>query len=354
MAKVEDYVFTREIGEGLLGKVKLCNQLESGGRQACKLIPYRNIDDRQEIEKQFAQIRVFFLRSSQIPSKLVETLQQFYDDQFIYLTMEYFERGSLKKQMSDTLKTRRPFQRNIIYKNTLDIAQSLQSLYELGIVHGNLKPSNCLLTTDGTYKLSDFGLAELIYNRKDLFKIKIETLSYISPEILSNEQASFKSDIYSLGIIDLKDNGEREEQIEKEEENVDEQITEEQDLENEQEQQQQEQQQEQKQQQDKDNENEQEQEIDLKKGKVKVTVIGVKDVTGVDSNGKSDPFIVVKIGTSEFKTKKVKNVLNAEYNETFEFDYNSNATEDKSIHFELWDYDTFSDNDQIGKLDIPV
>ncbi|KAA6332030.1 MAG: hypothetical protein EZS28_053323, partial [Streblomastix strix] len=43
-------------------------------------------------------------------------------------------------------------------------------------------------------------------------------------------------------------------------------------------------------QQDNEQEQEQEQEIDLKKGKVKITVIGVKDVTGVDSNGKSDPF----------------------------------------------------------------
>ncbi|KAA6373457.1 MAG: hypothetical protein EZS28_031015 [Streblomastix strix] len=101
-------------------------------------------------------------------------------------------------------------------------------------------------------------------------------------------------------------------------------------------------------------EQEQEQEIDLKKGKVKVTVIGVKDVTAMDSNGKSDPFIVVKNGTNEFKTKKVKDTLNAEYNETFEFDYDSSTNEDKSIHFELWDYDTIGDNDQIGKLEVPV
>ncbi|KAA6397503.1 MAG: hypothetical protein EZS28_006971 [Streblomastix strix] len=108
------------------------------------------------------------------------------------------------------------------------------------------------------------------------------------------------------------------------------------------------------QEQEQEQEQEIQQEIDLKKGKVKVTVIGVKDVIGVDSNGKSDPFIVVKNGQSEYKTKKVKNTLNAEYNETFEFDYDSNTNEDRSIHFELWDYDTFSDNDQIGKLDVPV
>ncbi|KAA6323229.1 MAG: hypothetical protein EZS28_054337, partial [Streblomastix strix] len=106
--------------------------------------------------------------------------------------------------------------------------------------------------------------------------------------------------------------------------------------------------------QDNEQEQEQEQEIDLKKGKVKITVIGVKDVTGVDSNGKSDPFIVLKIGEKKNQTKKVKNTLNAEYNETFEFEYDSTRTEDRSIHFELWDYDTFSDNDQIGKLDVPV
>ncbi|KAA6371031.1 MAG: hypothetical protein EZS28_033442 [Streblomastix strix] len=92
----------------------------------------------------------------------------------------------------------------------------------------------------------------------------------------------------------------------------------------------------------------------LQKGKLRVTVIGVKDVAAMDSNGKSDPFIVVKNGTNEFKTKKVKDTLNAEYNETFEFDYDSSTNEDKSIHFELWDYDTIGDNDQIGKLEVPI
>ncbi|KAA6403364.1 MAG: hypothetical protein EZS28_001100 [Streblomastix strix] len=106
--------------------------------------------------------------------------------------------------------------------------------------------------------------------------------------------------------------------------------------------------------QEQEQEQEQDLDVDLKKGKVKVTVIGVKDVAAMDFNGKSDPFIVVKNGTNEFKTKKVKNTLNAEYNETFEFEYDSATNEDRSIHFELWDYDTIGDNDQIGKLNTPV
>ncbi|KAA6385012.1 MAG: hypothetical protein EZS28_019461, partial [Streblomastix strix] len=93
---------------------------------------------------------------------------------------------------------------------------------------------------------------------------------------------------------------------------------------------------------------------ELTAGKVTLTIIGVKDVTAMDSNGKSDPFIVVKFAGQEKKTKKVKNTLNAEYNETFEFDFDPTTTEDRDIQLELWDYDTIGDNDQIGQLKIPL
>ncbi|KAA6383696.1 MAG: hypothetical protein EZS28_020776, partial [Streblomastix strix] len=90
------------------------------------------------------------------------------------------------------------------------------------------------------------------------------------------------------------------------------------------------------------------------KGKLLITVIGVKDVTAMDSNGKSDPFIVVKFAGQEKKTKKVADTLNAEYNEKFDFDFDSATTEDRDILFELWDYNTFGSDEQIGKFKVPL
>ncbi|KAA6361213.1 MAG: hypothetical protein EZS28_043260, partial [Streblomastix strix] len=98
-----------------------------------------------------------------------------------------------------------------------------------------------------------------------------------------------------------------------------------------------------------------EDENELTKGNVIITIFGVKNVAAMDSNGKSDPFIELMLNGQKQKTKKQKDTLNAEFNETFQFNYDGFETSgEKGISLELWDYDTIGDNDQIGKVEIPV
>ncbi|KAA6376630.1 MAG: hypothetical protein EZS28_027843, partial [Streblomastix strix] len=54
--------------------------------------------------------------------------------------------------------------------------------------------------------------------------------------------------------------------------------------------------------------------------KFAITVIRVKDIAPIDWNEKSNPYVVMKFNQQEQKTKKVKDIQNADYNETFEFD----------------------------------
>ncbi|KAA6383912.1 MAG: hypothetical protein EZS28_020559, partial [Streblomastix strix] len=84
-----------------------------------------------------------------------------------------------------------------------------------------------------------------------------------------------------------------------------------------------------------------------------ITIFGVKGVVAVDSNGKSDPFIVVKFAGQEKKTKKVADTLDAEFNETFEFTFDPKTEAGRQLDLELWDYDSFSDNDILGKASLP-
>ena len=41
--------------------------------------------------------------------------------------------------------------------------QGLEYLHSQGIIHKDIKPSNLLLTTDGTLKISDLGVAEVLH-----------------------------------------------------------------------------------------------------------------------------------------------------------------------------------------------
>ncbi|MGB7546475.1 MAG: protein kinase [Terracidiphilus sp.] len=69
------------------------------------------------------------------------------------------------------------------------------------IVHLDLKPSNILVTTDGTVKLLDFGTSKLIQPDSLLTTTVMATPAYASPEQLRNEPVTTSCDIYALGAV---------------------------------------------------------------------------------------------------------------------------------------------------------
>ena len=50
-------------------------------------------------------------------------------------------------------------------------------------------------------KLGDFGIARVLSNTRSKAKTVVGSPSYLSPEIINNDPYSFKSDIWSLGIV---------------------------------------------------------------------------------------------------------------------------------------------------------
>lgn len=54
---------------------------------------------------------------------------------------------------------------------------------------------------NGLTKLGDFGIARILDHTKAVAKTMVGTPYYISPEIVDNKPYSFKTDIWSLGVI---------------------------------------------------------------------------------------------------------------------------------------------------------
>lgn len=57
------------------------------------------------------------------------------------------------------------------------------------------------MTKRGILKLGDFGIARVLSNTKSRAKTVVGTPYYLSPEIIRSEGYSFKSDIWSLGVL---------------------------------------------------------------------------------------------------------------------------------------------------------
>ena len=84
-----------------------------------------------------------------------------------------------------------------------EIAQGLGYIHQQGVLHGNLKPENVLLDTDGTVKLSDCGLARQVDMGQASFSLhnRFICYDYIPPETLGSANLHVADDIYAFGIL---------------------------------------------------------------------------------------------------------------------------------------------------------
>jgi serine/threonine-protein kinase len=117
-----------------------------------------------------------------------------------YFTMEFIEGGSLAQKLGGVPQPAREAASMMVL-----LARAVHAAHQGAVVHRDLKPSNILLTSDGTPKITDFGLArQLGGNGAVNMRIaKVGTPSYMAPEQSMGKTGAFcpSVDIYSLGAI---------------------------------------------------------------------------------------------------------------------------------------------------------
>ncbi|EOY15369.1 hypothetical protein QUC31_000508 [Theobroma cacao] len=184
--KVEDdYVKGATIGRGKFGSVWLCRSRTSGVDFACKTLCKGEETVHREVE--------IMQHLSGHPG--VVTLQAVYEEpDCFHLVMELCSGGRLIDQMAEGQYSEQRAAN--IFK---DVMLVIKYCHEMGVVHRDIKPENILLTTSGTIKLADFGLAMRISKGQTLSGLA-GSPAYVAPEVLSGNYSE-KVDIWSAGVL---------------------------------------------------------------------------------------------------------------------------------------------------------
>ncbi len=81
------------------------------------------------------------------------------------------------------------------------IARALAAAHEHEVVHHDVKPANILLGRDGSIKVTDFGISQLVSAAAKAQDVICGTPGYIAPECFVGEGYTPSSDLFALGLV---------------------------------------------------------------------------------------------------------------------------------------------------------
>src|SRR4051794_21764524 len=82
------------------------------------------------------------------------------------------------------------------------VASALDAAHAAGVMHRDIKPPNVLVTRDDFAYLVDFGIASATTDEKlTQLGTAVGTWKYMAPERFSNEEVTYRADIYALACV---------------------------------------------------------------------------------------------------------------------------------------------------------
>lgn len=189
------YRIGRLLGRGGMGEVHEAEHVDTGRRVALKVLHGRLAQPED---------RARFIREGQLAASISHphTVYIFGSEEVAgqpVITMELLSGGTLK----DRVAARGPLPIDEAVSAVLDVVAGLDAAHAAGVLHRDVKPSNCFVDEDGSVKIGDFGLSISTLAR-DVRHALVEsgfqgTPQFAPPEQLRGEPLDCRADIYAVG-----------------------------------------------------------------------------------------------------------------------------------------------------------
>jgi serine/threonine-protein kinase len=126
-----------------------------------------------------------------------------------FLTMEHVTGSGL----SALLAQRTSLPADAVLAIAKQLLRALEAAHEQGVIHGDVKPANILLSTDGLLKVTDFGVATVIRRPRGLGAASesagppllagavVGTPEYMAPELLLGNEPDVRTDLYAAAMV---------------------------------------------------------------------------------------------------------------------------------------------------------
>ena len=194
--KIPGYKVIGKLGAGAMAVVYKARQLSLNRIVAIKILPKRFSENPEYVER--------FYKEGQAAGRLnhpniVQAIDVGEAGGYHYFVMEYVE----GKTIADDLTEGNVFEEAEALDIIIQVANALAHAHACSLIHRDVKPKNIMISTNGTVKLADMGLAR---ETTDIEAAQSEagkaygTPYYIAPEQIRGKiDIDGRADIYGLG-----------------------------------------------------------------------------------------------------------------------------------------------------------
>lgn len=197
---IPGYSIQETLGKGGMGTVYRAIQTEQNRTVAIKIFTHKAKDKDLFIERLKREGKL--MAQLKHPNVLAIYDAAVLEDGTPYLVLEYIKGQDLYQKLHNefTLNQR------VAVRIAIKVCEGLSAVHQLGIIHRDIKPANVLLGTNGSVKVTDFGISKDTRASENSTSLTmtgttVGTADYMSPEQTRNEDLTPRSDLYSVGVL---------------------------------------------------------------------------------------------------------------------------------------------------------